>query len=120
MNGATSMMWAWCLIIVAAINSTLGNLLLKKSRENLNLSLIEQLFNGWFIGGLLFYGINVILFAKALEKLPVSVAYPVLAGIGFLLLTVSASWMLGEKIAPIQIFGIGLILFGVFLLAKTT
>ncbi|MDR1578249.1 MAG: hypothetical protein LBT86_08530 [Deltaproteobacteria bacterium] len=36
----------------------------------------------------IFFGINVILFAKALDKLPVSVAYPVFAGLGFLLATI--------------------------------
>ncbi|BDU57281.1 hypothetical protein LMORI2_02630 [Limnohabitans sp. MORI2] len=77
-----------------------------------------MILNPYFIAGLVFYGINVLLFAKALEVLPVSVAYPVLAGGGFLLLVFTSSILLGEVVGLYQGFGILLILTGVILLAN--
>ena len=76
------------------------------------------LVSPWFLGGLAFYGVNVVLFAKALEKLAVSAAYPVLAGSGFALLVLSAAWLYGERLSTTQYLGIGAILLGVLLLAR--
>jgi len=70
--GSLTLHWtAWLLVLTAGINSCIGNLLLKKSRlvARGDEGLFDLLLSPWFIGGLLFYGINVILFAKALEKL---------------------------------------------------
>ena len=108
---------AWLLIILAAVNSTLGNLLLKKSSIPGG-GLLMLVFNPYFIAGLAFYGINVLLFAKALEVLPLSTAYPVLAGFGFLFLVFASSILLGEMVGLYQGLGILLILAGVILLAK--
>ena len=108
----------WVFVLLAGINSTVGNLLLKKSTE------VESIFNGffisinlWFVSGLFFYGLNVVLFAKALETLDVGAAYPVLASISFLLLAVASLIMLGEKLALSQYIGIIVVLFGIYLLA---
>lgn len=108
---------AWLLIIFAAINSTLGNLLLKKASTPGG-GLLVMVFNPYFIAGLVFYGVNVLLFAKALEVLPVSIAYPVLAGVGFLFLVFASNILLGEMLSLYQGWGILMILAGVILLAK--
>jgi multidrug transporter EmrE-like cation transporter len=71
----------------------------------------------WFLLGLFFYGINVILFAKALDKLPVSVAYPVFAGLGFLFIAVFSNIMLSESLNVFKIFGIIMIFCGIIFLA---
>jgi multidrug transporter EmrE-like cation transporter len=66
-----------------------------------------------------FYALNLICFAKALDWLPVSVGYPVLAAVGFLLLSVCSALLLGEKISSLQITGIVIIVVGIFVLART-
>ena len=78
----------------------------------------EQLLSPWFIGGLLFYAINVVLFAKALDRLPVSAAYPVLAASGFALLAVVSAFVFGERLAPAQYAGIVVTLAGIVLIAR--
>jgi multidrug transporter EmrE-like cation transporter len=109
------------LVFIAAINSTVGNLLLKKSRsQSFDGPVFMQLFDPWFLGGLAFYGLNVVLFAKALDRLPVSIAYPVLAGTGFLMLTVFASQLLGERPSLMQYAGICCILLGIGLIARSS
>ncbi|MEM1170760.1 MAG: SMR family transporter [Cyanobacteria bacterium P01_H01_bin.35] len=110
---------AWVLVLAAGINSCIGNLLLKRSRLGItDTNLVNLLFSPWFIGGLIFYGINVVLFAKALEKLPVSVAYPTLAGFGFALLVISAGWFFGERLGLNQYIGLGMILAGIIIMSR--
>ena len=108
---------SWLLVFLASINSTVGNLMLKKSREIEHLSFVNSLFDLWFLGGLFFYAVNVLFFVKALESLQVSVAYPVLAGLGFLFLSISSSFFLNEKLNSIQIIGIVTILIGIIMLS---
>lgn len=114
----TPVQFSWMLVLAAGVNSCIGNLLLKQSRlANHESGLGALLFSPWFIGGLAFYGINVILFAKALDHLPVSSAYPVLACAGFALLGVASYWLFRERLGAMQIVGMVLIVAGIFFLA---
>ena len=110
----------WTLVLLAGTLNCAGNLLLKQSRLQAGgSSLSELLLSPWFLGGLGCYGINVIVFAMALDRLPISVAYPVLAGLGFLLIAILAKWLFGETVAPIQWLGVGLILIGIILATRS-
>ena len=109
----------WFLVLAAGINTCIGNLLLKQSRlVAKDLRLISMFFSPWFIGGIMFFGINVILFTKALEKLPVSAAYPVLAGLGFSLLAITSNLFFGERLNYSQWFGAGTILAGIIIMSR--
>jgi multidrug transporter EmrE-like cation transporter len=107
----------WVLVLAAGVNSTVGNLLLKRSSDaQASRTLLENALNPWFIGGLAFYGINVILFARALADLPVSAAYPVLAGFSFLLLSVVSAWLLNERLTFMQYLGVFAVVVGIVLI----
>jgi multidrug transporter EmrE-like cation transporter len=112
----------WTLVLVAAVLNGGGSLLLKQSRiraaELADHSIGGLLFSPWFLGGLACYGINVILFAKALEKLPVSVAYPVLAGASLALISFVAALLFHEKLATIHWVGAVIICIGIFLITR--
>jgi len=112
----------WLLVAIAALLNGGGSLLLKQSRlraaELADSSLGGLLFSPWFIGGLACYGINVILFAKALEKLPVSVAYPVLAGASLAMISLVAAWLFHEKLAAVHWAGAVFILVGIILITR--
>lgn len=110
---------SWAFLILAAINSSIGNFFLKKSQSlDENRHVFDSFFNLYFLLGIAFYGINVILFAKALRRLPVSMAYPVLAGLSFFFLVIVARIFLGERLFSHQIVGIVLVTIGVILLGK--
>lgn len=110
---------SWLLVIAAGVNSCIGNLLLKQSQRTGGTNgLVGLLVSPWFLAGLTFYGVNVILFAKALENLPVSRAYPVLAGVGFALVAGSGSMLFGERFHGPHITGLILILLGIVLIAR--
>tara|TARA_B100001250_G_C19780334_1_gene781568 strand:+ start:884 stop:1234 length:351 start_codon:yes stop_codon:yes gene_type:complete len=107
---------AWFFVFLAGVNSCIGNLLLKQARLSPNES-YEFVLSPWFLSGLLFYAANVVLFAKSLERLPVSTAYPTLAAVGFTLLVLSASVIFGERLNQFQFFGLFLVVTGIFFLA---
>ncbi|MBW4633807.1 MAG: multidrug efflux SMR transporter [Iphinoe sp. HA4291-MV1] len=110
----------WIFVFVAAVNTCIGNLLLKRSRlEPTDSGLLSLLLSPWFLGGLVFYGINVVLFAKALEKLPVSTAYPVFAGIGFALIAISGSWFFREHFSQNHWIGLAMILAGIIIMSRS-
>ena len=106
---------AWLFVFLAGVNSCVGNLLLKQARISSSES-YDFLVSPWFISGLLFDAVNVILFAKSLERLPVSTAYPTLAAVGFTLLVLSASVIFGERLNQFQFSGLFFIVAGIFLL----
>jgi len=109
------------LVLLASLHSTLGNLMLKKSRlvaESGHLGMIGQFLSVWFVGAVFFYVVNVFLFAKALDRLPVSVGYPILAASGFLLLTLAAAAFFGERIGVWQVAGLVLVIAGIGCLGR--
>ena len=110
---------AWLYVFIAGINTCIGNLMLKQSRRvPHDSSLFSMLFSPWFIMGLVFFGMNVIIFTKALEKLPVSAAYPVLAGLGFCLLAICSSLIFKERLSLSQWSGVVLILAGIVIVSR--
>ena len=108
--------FSWLLILLAGINSTLGNILLKKSQDASDF--LASLFSISFIGGCFFYFMNVLLFAYALKTLDVSRAYPVLEGTSFVTLTSAVMIFLNENISLINILGILLVLLGIILITQ--
>lgn len=109
---------AWLLVAAAGLLSTFGNLCLKKaSVVSSGTNFIGMIFQPWFIGGMFFYGMNVILFATALQHLAVSKAYPVLAAIGFSTLSIAAAMIFRESLSLINYVGLLVILAGIFLVA---
>ncbi len=109
---------AWLLVLAAGVNSCIGNLLLKKARMVSDTSLQAMVLNPYFLAGMVFYGLNVLLFGKALEKLPVSSAYPVLAASGFMLLIISSMIFYQEAFGRNQAIGVGAIVFGIYMLVN--
>ena len=112
---------ALMLVLLAGINSCVGNILLKYSRLHapIDAGAIGKFLSIYFIGGVFFYVINVILFAKALDESQVAIAYPILAASGFAFLTVASYFIFSEKLNYIQGAGLCLVIIGIFMMAKT-
>lgn len=104
----------WIIVVfAAAINSTAG-ILLKQSRIGANGGPIwELLYSPWFYGACLCYFVNVFLFAKSLDRLPVSLVYPAYAGMGFALIAIAGNALFAEKLGTAQWIGVALIFTGI-------
>jgi multidrug transporter EmrE-like cation transporter len=70
------------------------------------------------LGGLACYGVSVVVWIMALSRVPVSVAYPMLS-IGYIVNAFAAWWLFGESLAAQKLIGIGFIVVGVWLVAKS-
>lgn len=70
------------------------------------------------LAGLGCYVVSVVVWILALSRVPVSVAYPMLS-VGYIVNAVAAWLLFGESLAAQKLIGIGFIIVGVFLVARS-
>jgi multidrug transporter EmrE-like cation transporter len=70
------------------------------------------------IGGLTCYVISVLVWLLVLSRMEVSIAYPMVS-LGYVVNAIAAYYLFGEDLSLTRILGIGIIIIGVFLVAKT-
>jgi multidrug transporter EmrE-like cation transporter len=70
------------------------------------------------LGGLACYAVSVVVWIIAISRVPVSMAYPMLS-IGYVVNAVAAWQLLGESLSPLRLAGIGVIIVGVFMVARS-
>jgi len=70
------------------------------------------------IGGLSCYVISVVVWILALSRVDVSLAYPMLS-LGYIVNALAAWYFFGEIISLQRMFGIGIILIGVYVMARS-
>ena len=78
----------------------------------------KVMFNLPIIAGLGCYAVSVVVWILALSRVEVSIAYP-MRSVGYVLNAVAAWWLFGESVNAQKIAGIGLIIVGVWLVART-
>jgi multidrug transporter EmrE-like cation transporter len=71
-----------------------------------------------FIGGVACYGLSLVVWIIGLSRVPVSIAYPLLS-LGYVLNAIGAHFLLGESLNAARIGGIGFIIVGVWLVARS-
>jgi len=104
-------------IAVAVLLGTVAQLFLKAGTNatpvGLGLAVEPRI-----LAGLACYAVSMVVWILALSKTPVSVAYPMTA-LGFALNAALAWWLLGEAVTPLRMAGIGIIIVGVVLVARS-
>jgi drug/metabolite transporter (DMT)-like permease len=70
------------------------------------------------LGGLACYAISVVVWIVALSRVQVSIAYPMLS-IGYVVNALMAWWLFGEDVNAQRWLGIGVIVVGVVLVARS-
>jgi multidrug transporter EmrE-like cation transporter len=73
---------------------------------------------GHFVAGVTCYMISLLVWIMGLSRVPVSVAYPMLS-LGYVINAVAAYYLFGESVTVTRWLGIGFIILGVWLVAKT-
>lgn len=74
--------------------------------------------NPYIILGMMCYAASLVVWIMALSRVPVSIAYPMLS-IGYVVNALAAWWLFGEGLAMQKLVGIGFIIIGVYLVAKS-
>lgn len=119
------------LIVALALNAA-ANLMIKFGMRAIDLELssggsasggaiglVRLLLRHWvLLAGLACFALNVVFYAFALQKLAISVAYPIMVASGFGIIVTVAGVMLGERLTLVQWLGVVAILLGVTLVAK--
>jgi multidrug transporter EmrE-like cation transporter len=75
-------------------------------------------FSPWIVAGLGCYVVSVGVWILGLSRVPVSVAYPMLS-IGYVVNALAAWWLFGESLTAQKLVGIGFIIVGVYLVARS-
>ena len=75
--------------------------------------------NPHFLGGFACYGVSVLVWILALSRVPVSIAYPMLS-IGYVVNALAAGYLFSEALNAGRWLGIGFIIIGVYLLARSS
>ena len=70
------------------------------------------------LGGITCYVVSLVVWIMGLSRVPVSIAYPMLS-VGYVLNAVAAWYLFGESFAAQKLIGIGFIIAGVFLGARS-
>ncbi len=68
--------------------------------------------------GLVLFFVSPFLFAVALSRMEITVAFPVQLGLNFLLVLLLAVLFLGEHLTAVKLFGIAAIVLGIILLNR--
>ena len=88
------------------------------TRDNAGDLAWRMLTQQWFIAGAACYALSLVVWIVGLSRVPVSMAYPLLS-VGYVLNALAAHYLLGEAVTLSRWMGIGLIIAGVFLVARS-
>lgn len=70
------------------------------------------------VGGMVCYAISLVVWIMALSRVEVSIAYPMLS-IGYVANAIAAYYFFGEAVTPMRLLGIGIIVIGVYIVARS-
>ena len=79
---------------------------------------LKLAFQPFIMGGMVCYAISLVVWIMALSRVPVSIAYPMLS-IGYVINAVIAHFWFSEVLAAQKLVGIGFIVVGVFIVARS-
>ncbi len=119
---------SWVLILGAVVLGAAAQILLKAGTSAVGpfaFTAANLCPVGWrlitqpaILGGILAYAASLVLWIMALSRVEVSVAYPMVS-LGYLLTALAAWYLLGEQVTPMRLLGIGVIILGVVLVARS-
>lgn len=119
-------MSAYVFLAIALVLNAVANLLIKyAARASVpavagapGAGLLRTYLSWPFLLGLVCFGLNLLAYTQALKKLPISLAYPLMVSLGYLIILVVSWFLLGERMAPIRYAGAGLMLVGLWMLVR--
>jgi multidrug transporter EmrE-like cation transporter len=103
-------------LLLKAGTNTLGVITL--TRDNWPVMLVRMATEGHFVLGAACYLLSLFVWILGLSRVPVSVAYPLLS-VGYIVNAVAAHYLFGEAVTVTRWLGIGFIVVGVWLVARS-
>jgi len=119
---------SFALVLLGVLLNAAAQLLLKAGTNaigHFEFSAANVLPIGWkvatqpyIVGGLSCYVVSVAIWILALSRVEVSIAYPMLS-IGYVVNAVAAYFLFGEAVSVQRLVGIGIIVLGVYVVARS-
>jgi multidrug transporter EmrE-like cation transporter len=119
---------SWSLIFTGVFLNAAAQLLLKAGTNAIGqfaFSKANILPVGWqlatephIFGGMVCYGVSLVVWIMALSRVEVSVAYPMLS-VAYVVNALAAWYFFGEAVSLTRLTGIGIILIGTYIVART-
>jgi multidrug transporter EmrE-like cation transporter len=119
---------SFTLVITGVLLNAAAQLLLKAGTNSVGtfaFSLENAAPVGWklatephIVAGLACYVVSVVIWIMALSRVEVSIAYPMLS-VGYVVNAIAAWYLFGEAVTPTRLAGIGIIILGVFIVARS-
>jgi multidrug transporter EmrE-like cation transporter len=119
---------AFGLILGGVLLNALGQLLLKAgtnavghfefSGANLVPVGMKLATQPYIVTGVVCYFVSLVVWLMALSRVEVSIAYPMLS-IGYVINALAAWYLFGEAVTPMRMLGIGIIVVGVYVVARS-
>ena len=124
-----SMTWAaFALVLTGVLLNAIAQLALKASVSDTGIISLDMqsllssagtlVTNLWLWVGLICYAVSVVVWILALSRVDVSIAYPMLS-IGYIVNALAASQLFNEPLGIGKVVGIGIIILGVYVLARS-
>ena len=114
----------YLVLSLAIILNALANILMKvamlqqEKTTNIITLVTQSLTNPVLLLGIVSFGLALVAYCFVLAKINLSIAYPLMTSLGFLIV-ILASWLfLDENITKIQIVGFTCIIAGVWMVAR--
>jgi len=119
---------AFLLLITGVLLNAAAQLLLKGGTNRLGVitlnadnwapMLVRMASEGYFVAGAALYAVSLVVWIVGLSRVPVSVAYPMLST-GYIVNALAAQYLFGEAVTTARWLGIGFIVVGVYLVARS-
>jgi multidrug transporter EmrE-like cation transporter len=103
-------------LLLKAGTNVLG--VISLTRENWFEQATRMALQPHFIAGVACYGVSLVVWIIGLSRVPVSIAYPMLS-LGYVINAIAAHYLLGESVTLARWLGIGFIVLGVWLVARS-
>jgi len=116
----------YLLLGIALVLNAAANLLMKHAalqaaqvaRPEGLAGLAQTYLNAPFLTGLACFGLNLLAYTQALKKLPLSIAYPTMVSLGYVIILVVSWFVFQERLTLPRYVGAGLVLAGIWLLVR--
>ncbi|MCL6555308.1 MAG: EamA family transporter [Burkholderiales bacterium] len=72
----------------------------------------------YILAGMVCYAISLVVWIMALSRVEVSIAYPMLS-VGYVINAIAAWYFFGEAVTLTRLLGIGIIILGVYIVARS-
>lgn len=114
----------WAVLLAAVLLNAAANVWMKAGMRRVgdiewNLKFVlKAATNGYLLAGVGCFGLALLAYSAALTKFQLSVAYPIMTSVGFVVVGAASYLWFKEDLGAMRIVGMLVILVGVYLVAR--